>query len=310
MRVLSQEFQEVINAVSTDKVVLDLLHVVIYENDGSVTNWYYVNDKYEGVVSNGITYEPAAFRIELGGDSKEGQMVSTLMFDPLNREIIRKLREVDRRPEVNLSIVLADDPDVIQVAPINFIVDSSQIQNTGVQVSLTVEPILLEPIPKDSYTPRIAPALWGNISVLDINPDPEPTPDPEQFNPRITGQTTYMGIPPSGRTLVSLGLQVSTDGTISARYTLVWGKGYNATYTEPLGRWHNGFADPSKFEASIVWYPDSHTNYKPLTSNVWIQRDSVNLSPGASWPASISVREIAKPSNVSVKGYSIGRGRP
>lgn len=307
MRMLSNSFQNTINSVSTDKVILDLLHVVIHENDGSTTNWYYVNNKHEAIVSNGQTYEPATFKIGRGEDTKEGQITTTLVFDPLNREIIRKIREVNRRPEINYSLIVADNPDVVEVAPINLIVESSQIQDTGVQLTLTVEPILNEPIPKDTYTPRIAPGLWGNIVLSHIGEGPEPLP-PES-NLKFSGQTRFMATPPNGRTLVSLGLQVSSDGTVHARYTLVWGRGYNSTYLEPLGRWHNGTPDDSEFEASIVWYPNSHANYKPLTNNVWIQRDAVKLNPGSSWQASISVREISNPSNVITRTFYIGKGR-
>jgi hypothetical protein len=167
MRTLSTDFVAASQQLQTSEVFLTLLEVVIHENGGGTTLHHFVNNKQD-ITSNTVIYDKASFEIDLGGDTGDTTPQTTLRFDAGQRDIIRTLREVDARPEINLSIVLASNPDAVEIGPINYEVESFQIADTLVSMTLIVEPILNETIPSDTYTPTLSPGLWGNVTVSQI----------------------------------------------------------------------------------------------------------------------------------------------
>jgi hypothetical protein len=164
MRTLSSNFLSGAQEVQTSKVYLKLLHVVVYENNDSVTNLYYVDNK-EDIVSNSITYNRASFDVTMGDDTEESVPQVTLRFDSGDRDFIRKLREVNKAPDFNLSFIVSNSPNTVEIGPISLRGETVQIVDTLVSMNLIVEPIWNETVPSDIYTPSLTPGLWGNVSV-------------------------------------------------------------------------------------------------------------------------------------------------
>lgn len=167
MRTLSSNFQAASHQIQTSEVFITLLEVIVYENDGTTTILRYANNN-ESITSNGNIYDKAAFELELAGDAKDTTPQAVLKFDSGDRDIIRKIREVNKRPEVNLSVVLASNPDYVEIGPINHEVEAFQMSDSIVSMTLVVEPILNEPIPADVYTPKLFSGLWGSISITSV----------------------------------------------------------------------------------------------------------------------------------------------
>ena len=159
MRTVSDTFQAEAQKLNSGQAVLQLLDVIIFENDGTTTIDRYVNNNVD-ITSNGNIYNRASFEFSIGGDSKESVGNASLNFDSGNVDIVRKLREVDKRPEIELSVVAGNAPDAIEAGPINFKVDSAQTKDTVTSIDLTVEPVLGQPIPFHKYTPKLFPNLW------------------------------------------------------------------------------------------------------------------------------------------------------
>lgn len=164
-RNLSPNFVEQMNRQQTGEAFLKLLEFVLHENNGSTTYYRYVDDKV-AITSNGEVYQAAAFNISLGSDKKGEIPTVSLRFDAGNHTVIRKLRELNQAPELNMSIIIASTPDVIDIGPINYLLENHKVSETAIEMSLIVEPILGEPIPADKYTPTLFPGLWENIEII------------------------------------------------------------------------------------------------------------------------------------------------
>ena len=159
MRTVSDSFQSDSQKLNSGNAILELLDVIIFENDGTTTIDRYVNNNVD-ITSNTNLYNKASFQFSIGSDSKETLGDASLDFDSGNLNIIRKLREVDKRPEVELRIVSSANLDVVEAGPIKFKVESAQTKDTVTSINLTVEPVLGQPIPFHKYTPKLFPNLW------------------------------------------------------------------------------------------------------------------------------------------------------
>ena len=77
-------------------------------------------NNYESIISNGDTYEAAAFMftppVEEDGTIKN----SRITFDNVDRAMVEAVRSIDSPPTVDVSIVLASDADTIEAGPWTF----------------------------------------------------------------------------------------------------------------------------------------------------------------------------------------------
>lgn len=308
MRTLSSDFQAAANAVQTEEVFLKLLQVHTVENDGTPVSYYYVNNN-EPISSNGILYENASFELDLVAESADKAPASTLRFDSGDREIIRKLRELDKTPRFTLSIVMASNPDVIEIAPIEYELKRFQITDTLVSMELTMEPVLDEPIPCDRYTPNLSPGLWGNVTLNSNDPGGPGNPgnpvEPELPAIEYTGSSSVTITAPQGRSIVQVGLRVNPDGTYDYFYTSVnnFTGSYGTAFVN-IGRWVSDayYSEEmgSKYEAGFAKYPAEVTAYSPLTQVV-----AYSYSTRTPIGIGMVIRERGKPNTAHPRLISI-----
>jgi hypothetical protein len=153
---------DVVFAQETSEVFVHLLTVEIVKDDLSTQILRYC-DQYVPVTSNGYVFEPASFKIQLGRDDGETTPSVRLELDSGDMQVIRLLRANKRSPKINLQVVLASTPDVVEIGPIEYEVESFDFNSSAISLRLTVEPVLNEPIPSLKFTPTTAPGLWANI---------------------------------------------------------------------------------------------------------------------------------------------------
>lgn len=250
MRSLSSNFEVASQQLQTSEVFLTLLDVVIHENDGTVTTKRYVNNTQD-VTHNGVIYNRASFAIELGGDAADRAPQTTLQFDSGDREMIRKLREVNARPEVNLRIVLASNPDYVELGPINYEAETVQISDNLVSITLIVEPILNEPIPCDSYTPKLFSGLWTGVSVTTVPPESDRPPDQDDGSDSGGGGDSDILPPPPSDPEETISTSISA--------TECWPGNYdpngNWTYDQfvpSFGTTRHGILTPDRFRGAFI----------------------------------------------------------
>lgn len=162
MRQISGPAREELFAQQSDNAVIHFLDIEFTDNEGG-TDILYFCDQHLPVESGGTLYQPAAFQINLGEDIEENVPTVNLTFDSGDRQVVRWLRENNTAPNVTLNIGFSKNPDVFEMGPFDFSVESFNITASVITLKLTLEPILNEPLPAAKYTPTLFPQLWGSI---------------------------------------------------------------------------------------------------------------------------------------------------
>jgi hypothetical protein len=139
--------------------VLTLLRVNI---DGTL--YYFVNNT-ESIQSNvsGITqtYQRGMFNISLPEDKDSDSAPSaTIQFETGDIQTVRALRSANNRILIDLWVVLASAPNIVEFGPSSFESGSVDISANSVSMSLVSEPILDVQFPGYRFTPELFPALW------------------------------------------------------------------------------------------------------------------------------------------------------
>lgn len=168
----SDDFLESIMAQQTENVILTFITLQFKKNSGEIFTGRYVSDfvphssvdPIDGASS--VLFQPAAFKVSLGSDTEDSVTRTNLVFDAGDLQLIRELRESDESPVIYLHAALASTPDYVEIGPVELQAESFTIKSTSVSVSLTIEPVLNEPVPAKRYTPNTFPMLWrGELDV-------------------------------------------------------------------------------------------------------------------------------------------------
>ena len=150
MRDISPDALSASHAAETDKVWIILLQM---EATGLSAPIRVANDTMD------LVYIGYPFEIELPPESADRPMVARLRIDNTERLIVGEVRSISEPPTVHLKVVLADQPDVIELEYAgmrlrNVTWDMGQI--TG---DLVYEDILSEPI-SEQMTPARFPGAF------------------------------------------------------------------------------------------------------------------------------------------------------
>jgi hypothetical protein len=114
-------------------------------------------------LSNGETFQPFPFRIDLPGDDPEQISTVELSIDNVDGQItagIRSLTPGLAPPTVTMNLVTMDAPDDILVGPLNLSLSRVSINRLVVSGSLTYEPILDRSYPSLRFYPFVAPGMF------------------------------------------------------------------------------------------------------------------------------------------------------
>ncbi len=143
-------------AETTDEVFLECLTI---SGSGLATPIRVVNDPVPLVRSAG-TFQPLSFELTLPTDSDESLPQVNLSVDNVDQQIEATLRAITGVPIVTLEVVLASQPDVVEVGPYVLAVKSESADASAVQCSLGYDDVLDEPYPRDQFTPVNSPGLF------------------------------------------------------------------------------------------------------------------------------------------------------
>ena len=137
----------------TGAVFLHLLKISI---DGE--NPLYFVDNNEYVRSNNKDYMPVAFKVVLPSDEKTPCQI---VIDNVDRQISLFIKNHRKKQiTVSISIIIAQNPDVIERGPMDFILRNVRIDSTTVSGELYDFYIYDRKIPEGSYRPNDYPGLF------------------------------------------------------------------------------------------------------------------------------------------------------
>lgn len=123
-------------------------------------NTYVVNNN-EDIVSRGQTYTAYPFDIFLPADSLEKSPTVTLRIDNVDQSLTQWIREQSSPPEVTLEIVLASNPDAIEIKVDNLLLVDVSWTATTITGTLRLEDIFNMEFPSKGsvYDPNQFPGL-------------------------------------------------------------------------------------------------------------------------------------------------------
>lgn len=114
-----------------------------------------------GTVHLGADYHFLPFDITLPDELEDRPPTARLSVDNVDRQIVQAVRSVSSGPiDVELRIVLASDPDTIEVGPMSFKARNVEYDESRVSATLAFEDVLSEPFPAQLITPNNFPGLF------------------------------------------------------------------------------------------------------------------------------------------------------
>jgi hypothetical protein len=155
MRNLSFKAIQSMQASNTAEVWLLLL--TIYHPSLAVPIFLVNNN--ENIVSRGNTYIALPFDVDLPNEDQEAPGAAALTVDNVDRSIIDAIRAMDVPPTVTIEVVLASQPDSVEVGFSDLVLRNVNYDATTIKGSLQWEDILVEPMALQ-MTPARFPGMF------------------------------------------------------------------------------------------------------------------------------------------------------
>lgn len=126
----------------------------------SFSDIHLVNNTEE-IVSNGTTFLPFPFRITLPTDDGETQRQVQLQIDNVDLSLMDLLRTVTDPIDVNLSMVLASNPDYVELNQGELKIRDVSYGHQTIQATLFIDDFLNTELSGERYTPQNFPGIFS-----------------------------------------------------------------------------------------------------------------------------------------------------
>ena len=146
------------NAQTTTEVYLALLKF----SHSSISDLRFVNNT-EDITSNSLVYTAAPFSISLPPEGQDATPTMRVAIDNVDRSIIGDIRAVSggsERIACDVLIVAASDPDTGIATYSGFEMVNVSYNAQSLSFDLSVNSLLTEPFPYDSFTPTNTPGIF------------------------------------------------------------------------------------------------------------------------------------------------------
>lgn len=156
MRTVSSTALAAMLAPETDEVFLVLLTI----DEASLADPIrYVHD-HQDVVSRGDTYFAAFFDLELPTERPDSIDSARISVDNVDRQIVQAIRLAQGRPTIRIEIVLASDPDTVEIGPFDFELQRAEYDAQTVSGILAFDDVVEVRAPLHTRTPHWFPDLF------------------------------------------------------------------------------------------------------------------------------------------------------
>lgn len=166
MTVLSEAGSRAVNASETDEIYIQLLTLT---HDTLLEPIRVCDDPKEmlivgqrGVTSRGDDFVFLPFQLVRPGQADDYIPAGRLTIDNVSREIIQAVRSINTAVKVKMEIVLASNPDIVELAVEGFYLRNITADQMVVTGELTLRQFDTEPFPKGRFTPSKFPGLFSS----------------------------------------------------------------------------------------------------------------------------------------------------
>ena len=120
-----------------------------------------VND-LQDLTSNGQVYTAFPFHITLPEEREDALPSIRLVLDNVDRSIVEAIRGIppSAPPTVKIELVLASQPDLIELSFPDLVLRDVSYDAFTVEGELRLDEDDREPLPADSFTPQLFPAIF------------------------------------------------------------------------------------------------------------------------------------------------------
>ena len=164
-RTISSRFRGALHARESDEIALALLtftHMALDEELRLCTaavERLSGDPPVYGVRSRGRQYLFAPIDVTLPEDVAGGEPRASLVMDNIDLELIGTIRSIEEGATVTLELILASDPDTVEIEFPSLKMVSADYDREHINVDLAIDPLVTEPFPGDSFTPSAFPGL-------------------------------------------------------------------------------------------------------------------------------------------------------
>lgn len=113
------------------------------------------------IVSNGNTFLPFPFKFTLPVDDGESLRELKLTIDNVGLELINELRSVVDPIDIKIELVLASNPDFIEIDYQDIKLRKIQVNKQTINGTLTLDDFLNTGLTGETYAPSNFPGLFG-----------------------------------------------------------------------------------------------------------------------------------------------------
>lgn len=142
---VTDDFKTAFYAQQTGECPLVLLKI---DHDDLASPIYVVNNG-ANITSNGTEYTAFPFEIKM----PDADMRAELSICNVDRQIVLAIRTISSPAEVTISVILASDPDTVEVGPYVFGLTDVSFDAFTVRGRLSFDEFYDEPYPGDRFTP-------------------------------------------------------------------------------------------------------------------------------------------------------------
>jgi len=120
----------------------------------------YLCDNIEDIVSRGNTYTAFPMMISLPSENGATTQKAQITFDNVSLDLIDEIRTVTSPIEVALEVVLASDPDTVEISFEELKIQNVSYDSVSIRADLYLDDFLNTELSSERYTPTLFPGLF------------------------------------------------------------------------------------------------------------------------------------------------------
>lgn len=168
MRTISDPFRKFLYDHDGTDVIVALVTIYHASLPGGVTRISSDNHdlldydtQKRGTISNGHSYEFLPFEFVMPEEADEAQPTIQMTISNVSNELTPLLRSTSTPVNMQVHVVTASRPGVIEIAFDDFQMISADVEAGQVVLSLNVDLLVAEPFPAGNFTPSTFGGLWA-----------------------------------------------------------------------------------------------------------------------------------------------------
>lgn len=142
------------NVARTQQQIADNMNKRLTGTESGLVGYWPLDDTVD-------EYQPFPFELELPDDTDDmSGALARLRVDAVDRRVVEAVRRIGGVPSVDVEIVLASDPDTVELSWPTFSLSNVRYDAMKIEGDLVLEVLDQEPFPADAFNPDLFPGAF------------------------------------------------------------------------------------------------------------------------------------------------------